>query len=138
MEIGEFSRKSGITIDTLRYYNKIGLLEPHRIKGRRSYSEEDLEAVLAIKKLKSLDFSLDEIKLLFAMGKNIEENDRLDESSRANIKGCLEVIEEKYKDIVRKEQDIKQVKCMLEKMIEKTNRLLELGYFFNSGDYKDV
>jgi len=51
MEIGKFSKEMQITIDTLRYYDKIGLLVPNRIGYKRSYSIEDLEKAKLIKKI---------------------------------------------------------------------------------------
>lgn len=131
MEIGEFSRKTGITIDTLRYYHKIGLLMPEKINNRRFYTEEDLEKARAIIKLKNLNFTLYEIKLLFDLEKDIDENETLNNESRTKVNECLNIIKEKYEDIIRKEKDLIQIKFALEKMINKTNQLLESGCFFS-------
>jgi DNA-binding transcriptional MerR regulator len=65
--IGDFSRICRLGIKTLRYYHEIGLLAPTRIdrlNGYRYYDESLLDRVLLIQRLKSLDFSLDEIKEL--------------------------------------------------------------------------
>lgn len=130
MEIGEFSVKSGITIDTLRYYDKIGLLIPPKANNRRSYSEEDLEKAKVITKLKSLNFSLDEIKALFELEEDIEQDKALNEESINKINSCLEMIVQKYNIIIKQEQDLIQVKQALKRMIDKTNKLLDLKYFF--------
>jgi len=125
MEIGEFSKKTGITIDTLRYYNKIELLTPERMNNRRRYKEEDIEKGMAILKLKKLNFNLEEIKALFNLEKDINEERVIDAYNKAKIIGCLNIIEEKYHEILLREQDIIQMKCTLEKMIDKTNKLLK-------------
>ena len=130
MEIGEFTNKTGITIDTLRYYNKIGLLVPQRSGNRRNYSEEDLEKAVVIIKLKNLNFTLEEIKAMFQLENDINEDEALNYESRKKIHSCLDILKEKYNDILIKEQDLIQMKQILEKMINKTNRLLEVGYFF--------
>lgn len=132
MEISEFSKKTGFTVDTLRYYNKIGLLVPERINNRRHYTKEDLEKAIIITKLKNLSFSLDEILALFKLDDNVDETKVLDNESRKMVISCLDIIEEKYKEISNKEQDIIQIKSILEKMIKKTNRLLETGCFIDN------
>ena len=125
MEIGEFSKKTGITLDTLRYYNKIELLAPERMNNRRRYTDEDIEKAMAILKLKKLNFSLEEIKALFDLEKDINEEQKINNENKAKINGCLNIIEEKYHEILEKERDIIQMKYTLEKMIDKTNKLLK-------------
>lgn len=125
MEIGEFSKKTGITIDTLRYYNKIELLAPERINNRRRYTEEDIDKAMGILKLKKLNFSLVEIKALFDLEKDINEEQGIDIKNKDKINGCLNIIEEKYHEILERERDIIQTKSILEKMIDKTNKLLK-------------
>lgn len=129
MEIGKFSNETGITIDTLRYYDKIRLLVPKRINNRRCYSVEDRVKIQLILKLKKLDFSLDDIKILFKLEDSISDNYELKNEDRDNIHSCLDMIEGKYKEIIKKEQDIILIKYALEKMMNKTNRLLETGKF---------
>ncbi|MCM1991839.1 MerR family transcriptional regulator [Oceanirhabdus seepicola] len=125
MEIGEFSKKTGTTIDTLRYYDKIKLLVPERINNRRRYTEEDIDKVIAILKLKKLNFSLEEIKALFELEKDINEEQGINNENKSKINGCLNIIEEKYREILERERDIIQIRCILEKMIHKTNKLLK-------------
>jgi DNA-binding transcriptional MerR regulator len=132
MEIGEFSKKAGFTVDTLRYYNKIGLLVPERINNRRHYTKEDMGKAIIITKLKNLSFSLDEILALFKLDDNVDETKVLDNESRKKVISCLDIIEEKYKQILKKEQDIIQIKLILEKMIKKADRLLETGCFIDN------
>jgi DNA-binding transcriptional MerR regulator/effector-binding domain-containing protein len=65
--IGEFSRLSGLTVKTLRYYHEEGLLVPAFVDpdtGYRSYREEQLEAARVIAWLRTLEFSIGDIKSL--------------------------------------------------------------------------
>ena len=67
LSIGEFSKVCKVSTKTLRYYAEIGLILPNEINkenGYRYYSIEQLETMLFIKKLKSYNFSLDEIKII--------------------------------------------------------------------------
>ena len=64
LSIGEFSKICGVSQKTLRYYDEIGLIKPHEINPNsnyRYYSIDQLENMLFIIKLKSYNFSLDEI-----------------------------------------------------------------------------
>jgi DNA-binding transcriptional MerR regulator len=64
MRIGEVAERAGVNIETLRYYERRGLLpEPVRSpSGHRSYDEEAVRFVRAIKDTQSLGFTLTEIE----------------------------------------------------------------------------
>ena len=67
LSIGEFSNICKVSTKTLRYYAEIGLILPDEIKpenGYRYYSIEQLETMLFINRLKSYNFSLEEIKTI--------------------------------------------------------------------------
>lgn len=70
LQIGEVAKRSGVSIDTLRYYEKVKLLpRPARSTGGfRLFSPEHVERVRFIKQAQELGFSLDEIKGLLATG----------------------------------------------------------------------
>lgn len=61
--IQEVSEKLGMSKDTLRYYDRIGIVTPSRKDNRyRRYSRDDLIDLMNIQIMKYADFSLDEIK----------------------------------------------------------------------------
>lgn len=64
MTVGEVAKKMGITVRTLQYYDREGLLSPTAESegGRRLYTDKDLVTLHQIISLKSLGFSLDDIK----------------------------------------------------------------------------
>ena len=64
MTVGEAAKKIGVTVRTLQYYDKEGLLSPSAESegGRRLYTDKDLVTLHQIISLKSLGFSLDDIK----------------------------------------------------------------------------
>ncbi|MDO4274485.1 MAG: MerR family transcriptional regulator [Eubacteriales bacterium] len=67
LSIGEFSNICKVSTKTLRYYAEIGLIHPNEINpenGYRYYSIEQLETMLFINRLKSYNFSLEEIKTI--------------------------------------------------------------------------
>ena len=66
MRIGKLSRESGAPIDTIRYYERLGLLPPpvRLASGYRDYDDDDVHRLSFIRRAKALGFSLTEIKEL--------------------------------------------------------------------------
>lgn len=66
MRIGELAARTGVEVETIRYYEREGLLaEPARSPaGYRQYRQEHLEALVFIRHCRSLDMSLAEVKTL--------------------------------------------------------------------------
>lgn len=64
MMVGEVAEKMGVSVRTLQYYDKEGLLSPSAQSegGRRLYTDKDLVTLHQILSLKSLGFSLSDIK----------------------------------------------------------------------------
>ncbi len=67
--IGEVARRTGLSHDTLRYYERIGLLprvgrDPG---GRRVYDERDLSDLRFIRRAQAMGFTLEEIGMLLQM-----------------------------------------------------------------------
>ena len=64
---GEIAKLCGVTVRTVQYYDTRGVLIPSELTegGRRLYSEEDLQKMKIICFLRSLDFSIDNISMLF-------------------------------------------------------------------------
>ena len=67
--IGELSDRVGVSTHTIRYYERLGLLEPSRRTeaGYRIYGEENEERLRFIQKAKRFGLSLDEIKQLITI-----------------------------------------------------------------------
>jgi len=69
MKIGRLANITGLTKDTIRYYEDIGLIpEPdRRPSGYRKYNDKYIELLLFIKETKKLGFTLNEIDTLLNM-----------------------------------------------------------------------
>ncbi|GAA74854.1 MULTISPECIES: Cd(II)/Pb(II)-responsive transcriptional regulator [Alteromonadales] len=76
MKIGELSKTSGCSIQTIRYYEREGLLsDPERSEGNfRLYSNKALKELEFVKHCRSLDISLDDIKRLIELKNKPEES----------------------------------------------------------------
>jgi len=68
-KIGEVTKLIGMSADTLRYYEKFGLLAniSRNESGVRQYDDKDLSRLKFIKRAQSMNFSLHEIKKLLTM-----------------------------------------------------------------------
>ena len=66
LRIGELACRAGLSTDTVRYYERLGLLRtPHRMaNGYRQYGAADLRRLQFIRRAKLLGLSLDEIRSL--------------------------------------------------------------------------
>ena len=64
MTVGKLAERMGVTVRTLQYYDREGLLSPTAESGggRRLYTDKDMIQLHQILSLKSLGFSLDDIK----------------------------------------------------------------------------
>ena len=123
MTVGEIAKKMGVTIRTLQYYDKEGLLTPSAESegGRRLYTDKDLLLLNQIISLKSLGFSLEDIKgrlfpletpeeVAYALSEQAEDIRKKIEKLKASLSAIEQLKEEvlqiqtvnfkKYADII--------------------------------------
>lgn len=85
MLINELSKASGFSKDTIRYYEKIGLIElpkyARRENNYKDYPDEVLQTLKAIQNLKALGFTLEEIREIIVR----EQIDALDSETTFRI-----------------------------------------------------
>lgn len=74
MKIGDFARRAAVSIDTVRYYEKEGLLPPplREVSGYRRYAASDVSRLRFVRRAKALGFTLDEIRELLALSASRE------------------------------------------------------------------
>ncbi len=104
--IGEMSKINNVSIQTLRYYDRIGLLKPSYINAEnkyRYYTYEEIMMLDAIQYLKTLGMSLTEIQQKLE-NRNISNSLKMHEKQHAEIKKKiteLQLLEKKvYKSII--------------------------------------
>lgn len=68
LQIGEVAARTELSIKTIRHYDDVGLVVPsaRSAGGFRLYTTSDVERLLAIRRMKPLGFSLDEMRQLLA------------------------------------------------------------------------
>ena len=106
--IGKLAREAGVHLETVRYYERRGLLpKPARTEsGYRQYGDEDVQRLRFIKRAQALGFSLREIKELLVLRVSPK-------TSCADIKRRAEA---KLADIDDKLQQLRQIKRALKKV----------------------
>lgn len=110
MKISELAQKSETNIQTIRYYEGLGLIkEPKRTSsGYRLYTNDYIEQIRFIKNAKEVDLTLSEIKKLT----------KLQRSSKAKGKDVKAVLETHIEEIDRKMESLKNLKKHLKNLTD--------------------
>ena len=76
MKIGQLAREAGVPIDTVRYYERHGLLpEPARqASGYRAYQVQDVQRLRFVRRAKALGFTLVEIRELLTLSDHRDDD----------------------------------------------------------------
>jgi MerR family transcriptional regulator, mercuric resistance operon regulatory protein len=94
--IGAAARLSGINIETIRYYEREGIVpSPERSEGgRRVYTADQIEILLFVKRCRDLGFPLSDVKAMLAlrtaMSDQCDEVRAISERHIANVRAKLE------------------------------------------------
>jgi DNA-binding transcriptional MerR regulator len=117
MQIGQISRESGVSIDTIRFYERSRLLqEPSRTRGGfRLYSRSDLSTLQFIRSLQTLGFSLSEIREFLSLRKN-------DREACSEVRGMLD---QKLVDIQAKQIALAKVEAELKSALKECDSQLK-------------
>lgn len=102
MKIGDLARAGGVSVETIRFYQRRGLLsEPPRGTGARRYSNAHLERLRSIRAAQAAGFALDEIVTLFGL----DHDDRA--AARALAEARIAVIDERIATLQRMRDALK-------------------------------
>lgn len=76
MQIGDLSRAAGVNIETIRYYERIGVLPKatRQVNGRRTYAEDDARRLGFIRHARDLGFDLADVRTLLALQEQPESS----------------------------------------------------------------
>lgn len=111
LKIGEVAERGGVNLQTIRYYEREGLLpEPPRLtSGYRMFPPDTVRRVRFIKRAQDLGFTLAEIKELLSL--------RID--SKRNSAKVRTLAEAKIADIEEKVRTLKKMKLVLSELTER-------------------
>ncbi|MCE3201158.1 MerR family transcriptional regulator [Paenibacillus sonchi] len=119
MKIQELADKMGLTIHTIRFYEKEGLLDDRHVRREsnnyRNYSEEAVGRLKLIKKFQSIGCSLAELKEV------LQDHDA---NAHTNLQ-IIDWIRGKKKEIESKKKEYDQMLDTLNKMLEYRTLLMD-------------
>ncbi|MBN1240895.1 MAG: heavy metal-responsive transcriptional regulator [Gammaproteobacteria bacterium] len=109
MTIGRLADRAGVNIDTIRYYERNGLLPPavRRPSGYREYREDDVERLRFIRRAKDLGFTLAEIAELLSLSAN----------RHGDMRSVKRKAEERLAQVERRISELQRVRRGLGKLI---------------------
>ncbi len=109
MTIGRLAERAGVNIDTIRYYERNGLLPAptRRASGYREYAAADIERLRFIRRAKELGFTLTEIAELLSLTAD-RHND---------MRGVKRKAEERLTQVEHKIKELQRVRRGLQKLI---------------------
>jgi Hg(II)-responsive transcriptional regulator len=113
MLIGELARKTGSSKETIRYYERIGLIEPdkRRDSGYREYTEAEVKKLHFVNRAKQLGFTLKEISELLDL--EINDETSCDPVRKKAIS--------KLDDVQQKIKTLRHIEEVLQSLIEACN-----------------
>jgi len=105
LPIGELSKRSGVNIETIRYYERVKMLAPppRTAGGRRIYDRTDFRILVFIRRSRELGFSLDEIRALLRLGG----------PEKASCREVREIAAHHLEDIRAKLDDLQKLERLL-------------------------
>ena len=109
LPIGELSKRSGVNIETIRYYERVKMLAPppRTASGRRVYDSTALRVLVFIRRSRELGFSLDEIRALLRLGG----------PEKASCREVRDIAAHHLEDIRAKLGDLKKLERLLAKTV---------------------
>jgi MerR family mercuric resistance operon transcriptional regulator len=113
LRIGKLARLANVNVQTLRFYEREGLLsKPHRrLSGYREYPPESIGLVRLIKRIQALGFSLKEIKAILALGRG----------PSTTVGDAASLLESKVEEVDAKIAELRELRQALAEMV-KTHR----------------
>lgn len=104
LQIGEVAERVGLSLRTVRYYGEVGLVTPSARSegGFRLYSEEDIERLAVVKRMRPLGLTLNEIGELLGLIERTAHADMLDATERNEVAAVLLSYSERCNEAIRK------------------------------------
>lgn len=119
MKIGELSKRSQTTIDTIRYYEKLGLIIPDRTHYKKEYSESDLELLALIATFKSVGFKLNELQLLMTLERKYLTLEQILSMEKKDLDQLTQLIISKQQEIAYQKEAVLRAEQLLSKIRKK-------------------
>jgi MerR family copper efflux transcriptional regulator len=97
LSIGQLAQHAGVAIDTVRYYERNGLLQPagRLASGYRRYGDAELKRLRFIRRAKALGFTLEDVRALLTLSaeRNVAKVKRAAQAKLADIEARIAELE---------------------------------------------
>jgi MerR family transcriptional regulator, copper efflux regulator len=109
LRISQLAEQAGVGIDTVRYYERAGLLPepPRRPSGYREYPPQSLQRLRFIRRAKVLGFSLDEIAGLLELS-----------DQRSDVEAVKRLAEQRLDEVEAKLRELKRIRDGLRGLVK--------------------
>jgi DNA-binding transcriptional MerR regulator len=107
LTIGQLAREMGVNVETVRYYERRGLLRqpPRTPGGYRQYSQDDVRRLEFIGRAKRLGFTLGEIATM------------ADSTEGASVEGVLKVAQSRMRLLDERQRELAETKARLRQLL---------------------
>jgi Hg(II)-responsive transcriptional regulator len=111
---GQVATEAGVNVQTLRYYERRGLLPepPRRGSGYRAYGANSVAVVRFIKRAQEVGFTLSEVEMLLHLARG----------GPANCEAVKELAHQKVLDLERRMESLEAMRASLERLVETCDR----------------
>ena len=112
MTVGRLAKAAGLNVETIRYYQRRGLLDEPRkpLGGHRRYPQDAVRTLAFIRRAQQLGFSLEEVKTLLALARG------------TNTRATRELAEKKYDLLGTRVAQLNKMRKQLERLIAASKR----------------
>ena len=109
--IGQLSRRTGVNVETIRYFERVGLIAapPRTLGGHRVYGDDHLRALGFVRRARELGFSPDEVRGILALGG----------PGAASCREVQEIATRHLETVRRKMRDLARLEALLASTIER-------------------
>ena len=114
LRTGEVARRAGVNVETLRFYERRGILPepPRRESGYREYPAETVDLIRFVKRAQELGFSLEEIRELLDLRDGPRQRSK---KVPRLVKSKIAEIERKIRDLQSMREALSSLLCACEK-----------------------
>lgn len=109
MQIGDLSRNAGVNVETIRYYERAGVLPvpARQVNGRRVYGEADVRRLGFIRHARDLGFDLQSVRTLLA----------LQEQPEASCTDASRIAQAQLDEVERRLAQLQSLRAELSRMV---------------------
>jgi DNA-binding transcriptional MerR regulator len=139
--IGEFAELSGVSVKTLRFYDKIHLLRPISVDSRtryRLYQSQQLQDLASILALKELGIPLSDVRHALSKAGSVKERQQLLEQLRDTVERSIEAAKQSLKWITAAVDELNDLERPPSVVVKRRSAVRVASVRSHVGSYSDI